>query len=458
MNEQSKKERALKVFEKVLPKITPSKKSMETRIGLAQMMIKRLERVVPSSIEIKLAGSLAKGTDLAWNNEFDIFLLFPRTCPYHEMIMMGMHYARQAFSHMKCETHYAEHPYLQVFFKKHRVDIVPAYKIKDINERGSSVDRTQLHTSYINSKLSQKAKDDVRLLKQFMKNAGIYGADVRIEGFSGYLCELLVLNYGDLLSLMEAASKWKAPIIDIEKKMSEEEARKKFNSPLIVIDPVDPARNVAAVVAQTTLSRFIFQCRLFLLNPSESFFFKRKRKRSIEDIRRAIKERGTFCVLLKFKSPPVVQDVLWPQLKKTTISLIRKLSDSGFCVFGYYYWSDGQECAILFELCNEEIPKIQKTIGPSISFEHDCWKFLKSHNKALNIHIEHDRLVAVDRRKISNASKLLAHFCKEQQGLGIPKGIAPMLKRCEILKGKEIASAKYVEFLSDYFFARLFAL
>ena len=448
--------RARAVFAKVLPKITPSRREAAECFATAAAMARKLERVVPPAVEVRLAGSLAKGTALAGNNEFDIFMLFPRHFSHHEMTMLGMQYARRAFSGMRCLARYAEHPYLQVFYRDYHADIVPAYKITHISERGSSVDRSQLHTAYINARLGAQAKGDVRLLKRFMKNFGIYGAELRVEGFSGYLCELLIAHYSSLYELMKAASAWHGPAIDSERHLSEDAARRKFpNAPLIVVDPTDPGRNVAAVVAQTSLSRFIFECRRFLAAPSEKFFFTKKIVRSPREIAKAMKGRGTRCLAVRFPAPKVVPDVLWPQLKKTAQALSRRLSDQGFSVFGCYHWSDGEECAVLFEIDRWELPSVAKATGPSIRFARDCESFVKKHRSALNMHIEHDRLVAVERRAVRDSLAALAHACRSPHGLGVPENMERAMARCEAMGAEKLLSKKYAEFLSDYFFAKI---
>ena len=448
--------KARAIFAKVLPKITPGRREAAECFATASAMAKKLERVVPPAVEVRLAGSLAKGTNLAGNNEFDLFMLFPRHYSHHEMTMMGMQYARHAFAGLRVSARYAEHPYLQIFYRDYHADIVPAYKIGDISERGSSVDRSQLHTTYINAKLDAPAKGDVRLLKRFMKNFGIYGAELRVEGFSGYLCELLIVHYGSLFELMKAASQWHGPVIDTEKHLSEDAARRKFpQAALITVDPADPGRNVAAVVAHTSLSRFIFECRRFLANPSEKFFFAKKTVRSPREIARAMKERGTRCLSVRFPAPKVVPDVLWPQLRKTAQALSRQLAEQGFSVFGCYHWSDGLECAILFEIDRWELPAVAKAVGPSIGFARDCESFVKKHRGALNMHIEHDRMVAVEKRGVRDALPALMHACRHPHGAGIPENMEHAMARCEVHGAEKLLSKKYAEFLSDYFFAKI---
>jgi tRNA nucleotidyltransferase (CCA-adding enzyme) len=447
--------KAQAVFAKALARIKPSDAETRSDFEAANHLIKKLESVVPSNIEVELAGSLAKGTNLKDKNEFDIFILFPTAYSHKEMVMLGLHYARQAFREMRVESRYAEHPYLQVFHGDYHADIVPAYKIGHISERGSSVDRSQLHTAYVNSKLDAKGKDDVRLLKAFMGNFGIYGAELRVEGFSGYLCELLVMQYGSLQGLFEAASEWNGPALDIEKHSTSGNLREAFPSPLVVIDPVDPKRNVAAVVAQTSLSRFIFECRRFLAAPSEKFFFSQKCVRSLPEIKRMMRLRGTACLAVAFPAPKVVPDVLWPQLKKTAQALVRHMQSLGFSVFGYYHWSDGAECAVLFELECEKLPCVRKAVGPSIKFASDVDAFVKAHAGSLNLHLEHDRIVAVEKREVVDALSALRMACKNPHDLGIPENMAHALKAAKVSGAGHLLKQKYAEFLSDYFFAKI---
>ncbi len=446
--------KAASAFSSALRRIKPPPPEVKSDFEAAHFLISRLRSAVPSSVEVVLAGSLAKGTNLSGNREFDIFLLFPQHYPHHEMALLGLSYARKAFAGMRTESRYAEHPYLQVFHGNYRADIVPAYRISEISQKGSAVDRSPLHTAFVNSRLGAEGKDEVRLLKRFMKNFGIYGAELRTEGFSGYLCELLIIRHGSLLSLMEHASGWKEPAITFDGETGEK-AREKFSSPLIVIDPVDPGRNVAAVVAQASLSRFIFECRRFLRSPSAAFFHSEKKPRTVGQIGASMRLRETRCLLLTFPAPIVVPDVLWPQLKKTAQALSRRLSSLGFSTFGCCHWSDGKECAVLFELDRWELPAVAKLMGPAIAFHSDTDAFVKKHSRALNLHLEHDRMVAVEKREIRTAGPALKEACRRPQGLGIPQRMEGALSRAALLSGRAMLREKYRGMLSDYFFAKI---
>ena len=96
-----------------------------------------------------------------------------------------------------------------MFSKDIQLRLYPCYKIEDASQKLSAVDRTPLHTKYVKENLKENQKSDVRLFKQFLRGISCYGAEAEIEGFSGYLCEILVIKYKNFKGLIENASKWK---------------------------------------------------------------------------------------------------------------------------------------------------------------------------------------------------------------------------------------------------------
>ena len=93
------------------------------------------------------------------------------------------------------EESYAEHPYIRGYYKNYKIEIVPCYKIEKASQKLSAVDRTPLHTQFIKENLKENQKKEVRLLKQFLIGIDWYGAEADVEGFSGYLCEILILTF-----------------------------------------------------------------------------------------------------------------------------------------------------------------------------------------------------------------------------------------------------------------------
>ena len=57
-----------------------------------------------------------------------------------------------------------------------------------------AADKSPFHTEYVTNKLDEEKRDQVRLLKKFLKSLGIYGAEIAKNGFSGYVTEVLILK------------------------------------------------------------------------------------------------------------------------------------------------------------------------------------------------------------------------------------------------------------------------
>lgn len=440
------------MLEGVKSRLRPKRDETEQIEAIRKFVFSRLEKVIPKDVEIGLMGSVSKGTNLSGNRELDIFLLVPRKLSHERMTTLGLSWAKKAMKGEKTEIGYANHPYLKVRKGGFKIDIVPSYKIENAEKLGSAVDRSQLHTKYVNSHLSESQKDGVRLLKQFAKTLGVYGAELRVEGFSGYLCEILVMKYGSFDDVLAAAAKWgKRPTIDIEGGRGQDELCKLFDAPLIVIDPVDRKRNVSAVVSQTSLSRFILAARQYVKKPSPEFFLKEKEVHSVAALRKMIAERDTASVALFFKPPELVEDILWPQLKKTTLALIAHIERAEFRVFGHYFWSDGERALIFIELMKDRLPGVIRRQGPAVWFEKDVDAFIAKHSRAMNLHLEHEKIVAVEKRAVRTPEQAIKAALSESETSGIPPKFAIALKRAKYGKSPDLLKGPYAEVASDYF-------
>ena len=268
------------ITERVLKDVKPSPEEIRITTDLANGLMARIKQAAPKDVEIILAGSVARGTQVRGNSDIDIFLLFPKGMEERKMERLGIEIAKKIVNKKKnerFEIKYAEHPYLKLIMGDEgiKADIVPAFKIDDSKDMGSAVDRTQLHNNFVNSNLSMHQRDQVRVLKSFLRFHNVYGAEAKTEGFSGYLCELLIHQYGSFQKLATAFSDLKLPLclnpID-RNEIPNPDIFKKFNSNFIVLDPTDSGRNVAAGLSKTSLMRFVLACRILLSNPTLKYF------------------------------------------------------------------------------------------------------------------------------------------------------------------------------------------
>ena len=228
------------MLERIKPGPSERKRLQEVSVAL----ISRIESMAEGcGLELKamLVGSAARGTWLAGDHDLDVFL----GVGVEDDLEKALKLARRISPDHR--EKYAEHPYIQARIDGFEVDLVPCYLVDDASHLRSAVDRTPFHNRYVKQRIAG-LEDEVLLLKQFMKGCGVYGSELRVGGFSGYLAELLVLCYGSFAAVIEAASLWKPGLkLDLEGRGRVEQA-----DPLVVVDPVDPGRNVAAAL---TLNR-----------------------------------------------------------------------------------------------------------------------------------------------------------------------------------------------------------
>lgn len=98
--------------------------------------------------------------------------MFPKNVPRSELEKIGLEVGKSVLNGVHV---FSEHPYTHGKFDGIDVDIVPCYILNSTKKLQSSVDRTPFHTYYIKSHLTCFQKNQVRLLKKFMKTIGTYG-------------------------------------------------------------------------------------------------------------------------------------------------------------------------------------------------------------------------------------------------------------------------------------------
>jgi len=342
----------------------------------------------------------------------------------------------------KYRIEYAEHPYVCGYIKKMHMDIVPCFEIDSTEHLKSAVDRTPFHVRYIEKKLPIELANEVRMLKQFCKAQGIYGADAKTEGFSGYVCELLTIKYGSFLNVMEAIAGWRAGfVIDIEeiyKKEEYEGVRKRFKGqPLIVIDPTDANRNTAAAVSPRSFQILRSAAKRFLDSPSEKMFFPTKKKPlKLSELKKMQKTRETELIVIKFRPSAVVPDILWPQLRRFAQRLESILKENEFIVLRKDVYTNEKDLAsVLLEMETNLLPPVRKHIGPSIFDESGSKNFIKKY-KSLTINgpfVEGEFWVIELKRKFRTAQDKLKDSLNDSleilKAKGIPSHIAKQISK-----------------------------
>ena len=433
--------------EAVLERIRPKEKEHRHTWAVATGILSAIRE--DGRAKGMVVGSVARDTWLSGEKDLDIFLLLPPSLTREELEEIGLDIARGIARRFtaKVQEKYAEHPYVNATIDGLDVDLVPCYEVVSAAAIQSAVDRTPFHTRYISDRIAP-LRDDVLLVKQFAKACGVYGSDQMTEGFSGYLCELLILHYGGFAALVGAAAAWRpGTCIDLEG-----HACKAFEEPLRVIDPVDPARNVAAALSCTRMFEFVEYSRGYLEDPSPDFFFPPGRSSTgREGFVRALARRGTVLHALTFPTPPLIPDIVVPQLRRSLSSVRGLLARNGFPVLQDDCAMGEDRCILLLELLVDRLPPVARHTGPPLWDRANAAKFAgKYWDAPLSGPFILDGRYHVDLpRRFTSAAELLRS--PEVLAVGLGKHVKQsMEKGWELHEGPEIWQEEFAEFLSRF--------
>lgn len=456
------------VCSQVLLKICPSAEERKKILALAS----ELEQKVAASAKkrnieavVRVEGSVAKDTWLREEPDVDVFMCLPPTLPRKTLGKVSLEIAREATAGWRQVERFAEHPYLEAFVEGFRVNIVPCY----CAPRGrwlSATDRTPFHTDYVNKRLDDNMRGEVRLLKRFMQGIKIYGAEIKVGGFSGYLCELLIIHCGSFTKALELFAKYKPRlVIDIEKYYAgrERELKLLFDEPLVVIDPVDKGRNVASAVKSDKIYTLVGAARAFLKTPSTEFFFPTATETFPPDeLHQNIANRGSSCLFLTLKPVKAIPDVIWGQLYRTQRALCKMFELNDFNVLREAVWSDEETlCCFVFELEQRLLSGVKKHVGPPLEYEKECEDFLKKYAQndcvVSGPYVEEGRWMVEVRRKHVDAVQLLTEKLKDGgRNAGVAGLISQAIKTGFNIRVNDEVSEVYVsnkrfaEFITDF--------
>ncbi|HPM85970.1 MAG: CCA tRNA nucleotidyltransferase [Candidatus ainarchaeum sp.] len=446
-----------KILSIVLKKITPTKKEIILEQKMVEKIRKKLLKIKGKHSYLEWCGSSARGTHLCKDRDLDLFIMFNKELSEEELEKEGLKTAKKLFKGSKWEKAYSQHPYLRGEIDGFEIEIVPSYIVKSGAEKKSAVDRTPLHNKFLLEKMSENQKKDARLLKQFLKGIGAYGADLKNCSLPGYGVELLVLYYSSFKKAIKGISEMKpGHIINITKKINEEEIKNIFKNqkfPLIIIDPVDEKRNVASALSEEQFQRMIHASKKFLKNPNIKFFFPKKIiPLPIKKIKELLEQRELIAVKMPFLENEL-PDIFWGQLRREEKKLKTQLEENDFKVTRSTTWSNEKEVFILFELETLTLQKSKKIFGPKASDEENSKKFLDKKRKIISgPRIEDERLILEIEREYTKAKIFLEKEIKKETKTE-KKTIKKSLKKAIVLEEKEILKEykkDFAKYLTQY--------
>ncbi|MDQ4073945.1 MAG: CCA tRNA nucleotidyltransferase [Thermoproteota archaeon] len=375
--------------------------------------------------DVILGGSFAKGTWLKHETDIDIFIKLNVQTTMEDFEKLGTEIGLQSLKEFNPYVRYADHPYVEAYAGEVKVNVVPCFDVS-YGKWKSAADRSPFHTRYITRYLDNDKKNHVRLLKKFLKANNIYGAEISTQGFSGYVCEVLILKFGSFLSVLEYFSNFTLEnniiVVSENDVLDKEQLGKKFNSFLILLDPVDSNRNLGAAISSHSVAKFIMTCRKFLKNPEPKYLACQ-----VTPLDHSMTEFfSPYILIIEFKFSSRPPDIIWGQLKKSANSISKFVNSYGFNIIKSSCYTDEKEnCVIAFLMESPTISKLHKRIGPEVLRIGDTEKFIQSNSDAPAKWISEDiRVNCILLRDFTNVKDYLEFVFKNKTNLiGIPKGL-----------------------------------
>jgi tRNA nucleotidyltransferase (CCA-adding enzyme) len=329
---------------------------------------------------------------------------------------------------------YAEHPYVQVDYidnsHKIQIDLVLYFDLKldYIRENGpiTAVDRSPWHGRFVDSYLSLKQKNDVRLLKQFFKAQYSYGDKSPIGkiGFIGYSAELLIFHYNTIVELFKNFHNLPNKELDYfcRKKKKRAEIKHFQDDFLLIIDPIDKNRNVASAIDERAYKYVNQKVHEFLQEPKNSYFY-------IDTIPEVdlTSNDSTLNQIFIIEMKKIEEDVHYTEIRDKIHSLGNDIKNHGEKEFSHedrfekilfeLYFKDEINEYILVIYCQR--PIISKTYirpGPPLDNKKHAEKFKKKNPDFIQ---KNQRLWVEEKREYYKFSNFLKKFIEGK----VPKSL-----------------------------------
>jgi tRNA nucleotidyltransferase (CCA-adding enzyme) len=399
-------------LKEVIAEITPSEQEKKQLKSKIDEFLKRLNKNLRDAKAI-LGGSGEKDTYLKGSHDADIFV----KCKYAKYKDKSMELSNLLEKHIKkifptsIRLH-GSRDYFQIKDNKFIFEVVPILDIKTAQQAKNITDVSPLHSKWVNK--YPKLKDEIRLTKAFCKAQSVYGAESYIQGFSGYICEILTINYSSFAKLVKAAASWPEKIvIDVAKYYKNKDRvlfelnKAKLFSPIILIDPVQKDRNAAAALSKEKYDKFKESCKGFIRNPSKIFF--EKKEITLEDLKKTAKKNR--LIVLHVTPLEGKEDVVGSKLLKAFCFLKINLKENEFNILDAgWSWNKAKDCKFWYILDKKPLSGTEEKQGPPKYVGHEHIEiFRKKYKTAF---LKKDRYYATVKREFCLPEKLVESLLK----------------------------------------------
>ncbi len=389
------------VLKKVLEKIKPSREE--------EQKVRKVVKEILNKISIKdakpvLGGSGEKGTWLRGTHDIDIYVKFnPKKYENGEISQILKKALKKSFG--KAETLHGSRDYYRVYKEGYTIEIVPILNIKKVTEAQNITDVSPFHAEWVKK---HKKGDEIRLAKAFCRAQGCYGAESYIQGFSGYVLEILVIHYKSFENFIKNVARWgRKEYVDHEKHGVKLNKAKTY-SPLILIDPVQADRNAAAALSKEKYEKLIQAAQKFLHKPIEEMF--EKKEITLEELKK--KAENKKLILLEVTPLRGKEDVVGAKLMKALEYLRKQLTLEGFKIYDHN-WKWEKKALFWLVLDKEDLPEFKEHQGPKLGQKKHVENF-KQKNKNYEIYEKNGRVYSKMPRTYRKPEELIKKLVNDQ--------------------------------------------
>ena len=409
----------MRMVDEIRRDVVPSEAVARAKNRIAQKAYGLIEEQAgrhPEVTGIEFGGSFAKGTWLPRGADVDIFVRFREATSNRRFERISKSIGFDALGGYGPYVRYSEHPYVEARMDGTMVNVVPVYDVR-MGQWKSSADRSPHHTRHMRDALTPRMRDEVRVLKTFLKAGRIYGAEIATGGFSGYVSEVLVLNLGSFENVLRTFAR-------IRENQVIGETDETFDTAITIVDPIDRKRNLAAAITHENVGRLVLESRAFLKKPARKFFRAQAR--------RITRRHWENVVTVRFEFANRSPDIIWGQVKRATSSLATQLRLGGFNVIRSRAFADQKNNAYMFFLLESVvIPRLHVKDGPEYFREEGTERFVRKNRRSTELMwIGRDgRVLSLEKRRHTGPAGLLTEILTRNLRTGVPKGLQGDIRR-----------------------------
>ncbi len=369
--------------------------------------------------------------------------------------------AARAAGATKMVKAYSQHPYLSAVIDGIDVDIIFCFDLpaETLLHTGplTAVDRTVHHTRYVVSHLTDELREDVRILKSFVRASHAYGDSCAVGqiGLTGYAIEVLVI-LGDGLdgaaSLLGGLGR--RPVDPFRRNPQElvKQVPSIEEDFAVIIDPVDPNRNVGASFSPRAI-RWVQQR---LAHLQELTAHRRDNAAVAIVIEKPIPDDplptwlAPHCRTIRFIGDPekhytLYRDKIYRLMRGLSAALARE--GTGEVRFGDVLWEvyfEGYTFAASLIVERPKIEPVYKRRGPPLDLGDAVRAFKKRHSRTY----EKDGYVWVDvTRRWTDVDEFIEYYLERHP----ISGLSRRRRRDTVMARAENVLYRYVMRVEDWF-------